>query len=226
MINPSVYEFLKELKDNNNREWFQENRKRYEEARQNFIHILEILIHEIGQFDHSIKGQLPKDSLFRINRDVRFSKDKSPYKTNIGAFITPKGRNGGYAGYYVHLEPDNSFLAGGIYMPPSPLLKAIRQEIFENLDEFKSIVEHAEFKNHFGEKLYGEKLKTRPKGFPEDFIGLEYLRFKHYTVAKMVKDNYVTDGDFIKNAIDTFRQLYPFNRFLNYVVANMENPSS
>ncbi len=222
MINSSTFAFLNDLKANNNREWFHDNKKRYDEARQNFIHVLEILIHEIGQFDSSIKGQLPKDALFRINRDIRFSKDKSPYKTNIGAFITPKGRNSGYAGYYVHLEPDNSFLAGGIYMPPSPILKSIRQEIFENFDEFKSIVENAEFKNQFGEELYGDKLKTRPKGFPEDFIGMEYLRFKHFTVAKSVSDIFMTNGDFLRNTLDTFKILYLFNRFLNYAVVNTE----
>lgn len=218
MINPDIYSFLGELKNNNNKEWFQDNKIRYEACRKGFIQFLEIIIHEISQFDSSIKGQLPKNCLFRINRDIRFSKDKSPYKTNIGAFITPGGRNSGRAGYYIHLEPGSSFLAGGIYMPPSPVLKAIRQEIFENLEEFESIVKNEDFIRHFGEEFHGEKLKTKPKGFPDDFPGLEYLRYKHYTVAKEKTDKEMLSENILNEIIEVFESMYPLNRFLNQVI--------
>ena len=216
MVNKEVFDFLSAIKNNNYREWFQENKKTYEACKQSFIHTVELLISGISQFDKSIAGLLPKDCIFRINRDIRFSKDKSPYKTNFGAFITPGGRNSGKAGYYIHVEPGNSFLAGGIYMPPSPVLKAIRQEIFDNYEEFLEIVNDEEFIRNFGE-LEGEKLKTRPKGFPEDFEGIEFLKFKNYTVMDNKSDDEMTGNDFYNSAIDEFKALFPLIRFLNNI---------
>lgn len=214
MINNEIYEFLKKLKDNNYKEWFHENRKTYDECRQQFIHVVELLIHAISQFDKSVAGNQPKDCIFRINRDIRFSKDKSPYKTNFGAFITPGGRNSGKAGYYIHIEPGNSFLAGGIYMPPAPVLKAIRQVIFDNYEEFLEIINESDFCKYYND-IDADKLKTRPRGFPEDFEGIEYLKLKHFTVIDIKPDADFMDADFFSKAIEEFEALYPFNRFLN-----------
>lgn len=218
MINPDIYAFLKDLKRNNNRDWFQNNKERYDRCRQSFVHFTELAINVTSVIDSSVGGLLPKDCIFRINRDIRFSKDKSPYKTNFGCFIVPGGRNSGFAGYYIHLEPDNSFLAGGIYMPSSQNLKAIRQEIYYNYDEFEEIVGQKDFLNHF-EGLTGEKLKTKPKGYPDDFQGMDYLRLKQFTVIKSKTDNEMLNKGFIDEMNSVFKALSPLNKFLNAAVA-------
>ncbi|HBH50165.1 MAG TPA: TIGR02453 family protein [Bacteroidales bacterium] len=217
MFTPDIFSFLGDLSANNYKEWFHENKPRYQSCRDNFNQNIELIIHEISSFDKSVAGLEPKNCVFRINRDIRFSKDKSPYKTNFGAFIAPGGRNKGNAGYYLHLDPAGSFLAGGIYMPPSPVLKSIRQEIFENLEEFEEIVTHPEFIKHF-KAIDAEKLKTKPKGFPDDFRGLEYLKFKHYTVIKQYNSEDFCKIDFLKEIKEVYKSLYPLNRFLNFAV--------
>lgn len=221
MISTELFSFLKKLQKNNNRDWFHANKVEYQRCKESFIHVIELLIHAVSEFDDSVKGLEAKKCLFRINRDIRFSKDKSPYKTNFGAFIAPGGRNNGTAGYYLHIEPNNSFLAGGIYMPPSPVLRAIRQEIFENYEEFDSIVSEKEFVKHF-KAIDAEKLKTKPKGFPEDFKGLEYIKFKHYTVLQPVSESELTGKDFFIQARSAYLALQPLNQFLNYAIKNME----
>ena len=124
-----VFQFLQDLSENNNREWFHNNKKRYDESREKVLFITEVLINEIRKFDSEIPLLEPKDCLFRIFRDVRFSNDKRPYKTNFGSFIAKGGRKSMYAGYYFHIEPDTSFVGGGIYMPDAEHLKAIREYI-------------------------------------------------------------------------------------------------
>lgn len=221
MFSVDIFSFIKDLSENNNREWFHANNDRYKQCREEFINNIELAIHAIAEFDASVKGMDAKKCIFRINRDVRFSKDKAPYKTNFGAFIAPEGRNAGNAGYYLHLEPKGSFLSGGIYMPPSPVLKAIRQEIYENLEEFEGIVKDKHFVKHF-KQIDAEKLKTRPQGFPADFEGLEYLKFKHYTVLKPYSDTDFCEANFFQEIKETFEALYPLNRFLNYAIENMK----
>jgi uncharacterized protein (TIGR02453 family) len=218
MITAQILDFLGDIKKNNNRDWFHSQKSRYNQCRDGFSHFIEIIIHEVSRFDSSIKGQLPKDCIFRINRDIRFSKDKSPYKTNMGAFITPGGRNGGFAGYYLHLEPGASMIAGGIYMPPSPTLKTIRQEIHDNLEEFEEIIKDETFIRFFGTELYGEKLKTKPKGFDENFRGLEYLKYKHYTVSSYKTDSEIVSENLVNDVIEVFKAMYPFNRFINHAI--------
>ncbi len=217
MIAPEIYKFLNELAANNNREWFQDNKKVYQECKNSFSNVVEFLIQLVAQTDSSVAGLSPKDCIFRINRDIRFSKDKSPYKTNFGAFIAPGGRNKGTGGYYIHIEPGGSMLAGGVYMPASPVLKAIRQEIYDNYDEFLSIVTNTDFVASFKE-INAEKLKTKPKGFPDDFEGLEYLKFKHYGVQCMYTDKDMQSENFIKEVARVFGLIYPLNRFLNYAI--------
>jgi uncharacterized protein (TIGR02453 family) len=131
----TVLTFLKDLEQNNNREWFNDNKKRYEESRDKVIFLTELMINEIGKFDSQVRGLSPKECVFRIFRDVRFSKDKRPYKTNFGSFICKGGRKSMNPGYYFHIQPGNSFIGGGIYMPPAVPLKAIRNFMAENADE-------------------------------------------------------------------------------------------
>ncbi|MGC9374751.1 MAG: DUF2461 domain-containing protein [Bacteroidales bacterium] len=215
MISKNLFHFLRELKQNNHKEWFYAHKPVYQILRKQFEQLIAQTILDIAQFDYSIKNIEPKQCIFRINRDIRFSKDKSPYKTNFGAFIAQGGRNAGYAGYYIHLEPDNCFLAGGIYMPPADRLKAVRTEIFENTDEFKQIIENKNFQKHFKEILQDDMLKTAPKGFPKDFADIDLLKYKHYTVMKKISEEQVTSDTFADEIKETFNALYPFNRFIN-----------
>jgi uncharacterized protein (TIGR02453 family) len=217
MIQTAIFDFLKGLSKNNNKEWFQAHKSEYDSHKQGFAHMTELAIRAISEFDKSISGLEPKDCVFRINRDVRFSNDKSPYKANFGSFIAPGGRNTGMAGYYMHIEPGGCFLSGGIYMPSSQNLKKIRKEIFDNYEEFLEIINNKDFKKHFG-VLWGEKLKTRPVGFPEDFEGLEYLKFKHYTVIKEIPDKEMISQGILKEISQVFSSLYPFVRFINQAI--------
>jgi uncharacterized protein (TIGR02453 family) len=154
----STLQFLRTLEKNNNREWFNENKTTYQEAQQDVISFVEKLIEEMVVFDEEIGKADAKKSLFRIYRDTRFSKDKSPYKTNFGASLG-MGKGSQKAGYYLHIEPGKSFLAGGIYMPESSVLKEIRKEISAFGEEFLTIVEKDEFRNYFRGLSVEDKLK-------------------------------------------------------------------
>ena len=219
MISREMLDFLKELANNNTREWFHANKKRYQLIRKEYEQFVAHLIGEIATFDESVKNLHPKDCIFRINRDIRFSNDKSPYKTNFGAYITPGGRKAGFAGYYFHVEPGNSFVAGGIYRPPADRLKAIRTEIYENTGDFKEIIEDPDFKEEFGSIYSDEKLKTAPKGFPKDFEDIELLNYKDYTVLKPLTDDMLTSDELVEEVIRAYQTLYPFNQFLNEAIA-------
>ena len=177
----TTIDFLYILKENNNREWFQANKNLYEEARSDFEYFAESLIPVVQSFEPRITNLAVKETMFRIYRDVRFSKDKTPYKTYFGSYIAPGGRKSIYCGYYMHIEPGNCFLAGGAYSPQSEYLKNIRSEIYYNLKEFEEILNDAIFKKTFGQ-IVGEKLKRPPKGFPAEFEGVELLKFKDFTI--------------------------------------------
>ncbi len=222
MISKASFSFLNELKYNNYKEWFDQNRSTYLTARKEFENLVNLAIGEVSLFDKKSAQTTAKSSIFRINRDVRFSNDKSPYKTNMGAYIARGGKKSIFAGYYIHFEPGACFLSGGIYMPSGAVLKALRNEIYENMDEFKSIVEKPSFIKHFGRELWGEKLKTAPKGFPKDYVDLEYLKFKHYTVIKNEPDRLYQDEVLIKEIQKVFKEIYPFNQFLNRAIEESE----
>jgi uncharacterized protein (TIGR02453 family) len=220
MLNDSVFEFLTQLRENNNREWFQANKKKYDKAKKDFELFIELSIEQIKIIDPEVSGINAKDCLFRIFRDVRFSEDKRPYKTNFGAFIAKNGRKSRYGGYYIHIEPDQCFLGGGCYMPASNVLKAIRTEIYHHPNEFRSIIESSEFKRHFPE-MYGDKLKTAPRGFPKDFDHIDLLNYKHYAVGKSVSNEIVCSNKFVEEIDKTFKALYPLNKFLNEIVQDL-----
>jgi uncharacterized protein (TIGR02453 family) len=218
MIEQSTLDFLKKLAKNNNKEWFDKNRDSYLKAKQNVEGFTAKLINEIAKFHPEVGTLNPKKCVFRIFRDVRFSKDKSPYKSNLGAYINVGGKNSNTAGYYLHIQPNGkSMLAGGMYMPESKILNAVRQEIDYNTKEFKSIIQKKSFKNTFGE-LQGEKLKTVPKGYDKEHPEIELLKFKSYIVWKQLSDKELTQKYFLKKTAATFKELYPFNNFLNRAV--------
>jgi uncharacterized protein (TIGR02453 family) len=216
-INSSTFQFLKELKENNDRDWFNANKPRYQEARQNFIDFVGELLLQIAEFDPSISHHEAKNCVFRIYRDVRFSKDKSPYKTNFGAHVTSAAKKSeihSRAGYYIHLEPGGSFLAGGAYMPQGPWLKAIRQEIAYNADDLKKILNSKSFKQYFG-AMEGEKLKTSPRDYPKDHPEIELLRHKSFLATHHCDDPSVLSEDFVVHCGQVFKALHPFDAFLN-----------
>jgi uncharacterized protein (TIGR02453 family) len=222
MISKETFRFLQQLKLNNDKVWFDANRSVYEQLRKEFEAFLEIVITEISQFDREVSQTTAKASIFRINRDIRFSNDKLPYKTNFGAFIAKGGRKGTNGGYYIHVQPGECFLAGGIYMPSAPMLKAIREEIYENIDEFKNILQAPAFVKHFGDRIGEEKLKSAPRGFPKDFADMDYLKYKSYTVLKSEPDSVYQKADFIKEVKEVFMAMAPFNKFLNHAVEDIE----
>jgi uncharacterized protein (TIGR02453 family) len=215
----TVLEFLDKLKVNNTREWFEANRKQYVMAKTEFEKFLNGLIPAVFSFDPEIGSLTAKDCIFRIFRDVRFSKDKSPYKTNMGGFICKGGRKGAYAGYYVHIEPGNSMLAGGIYMPPPDILKKARQEIYFNADEFKGILNAKDFKRNF-KVMEDDKLIRPPKDFPADFKDIDLLKYKSYTVFHAMTDEVVMSKNLPEYIAGVFKVMHPFNRFLNRGLKN------
>ena len=214
-----IIQFLSDLERNNNRDWFNENRDRYDKTRKRFLALTEILINELRQFDSDIPMLSPKECMFRIFRDTRFSADKRPYKTNYGSFISPSGRKSLYAGYYFHIQPGESFLAGGIYMPPADALKAIRLEIFENPDDFIELIEDEPFKKLFG-SIWGEQLKTAPRGFPKDWEHIDLLRYKSYVVSHEIETEFLLSENLIERTVEVFKAMYPLNRYLNDLLKN------
>ncbi len=219
MIQKETLQFLKDLGKNNNKNWFETNRKGYELARENDIVTVQQLINGIAGFDSSIGNLEAKKCMFRINRDVRFSANKDPYKTNMGAWFNAGGKKLMNAGYYFHLEPGKSFLAGGMYMPEAALLAKIRQEVDYNLNEFKKIVENKKFKTTFGglSKEEGMLLKRPPKGYEIDNPAIEYLKHKSFVAVLPYSDTQIMDKNFVKNAIAHFKLLHPLVQFLNTV---------
>lgn len=219
MKTANILDFLSELKDNNNREWFAENKKRYESTKKDFERISDALILEISKFDEDIKHVTAKDCVFRIYRDTRFSHDKTPYKTHYGVFIAAGGgRKSVRGGYYFHLEPGNCFVATGVWCPPPEVLKALRQSVYENIDEFKEITSHSDFSRYFKTFYEDDKLKTAPKGFPKDFPDIDLLKLKHYMVEYKLDDSFLTQNDLVNKVAGIFKTAYPLNVFLNYTV--------
>jgi uncharacterized protein (TIGR02453 family) len=216
----NVLNFLKELSANNNKDWFHANKAVYQEALAEFKAFTEALIGEIASFDKDIASLRAKDCIFRIYRDIRFSKDKTPYKNNFGAAFIRGGKKSPYAAYYIHIEPGESFCGGGIWMPPGNILKAVRQEVYYHSEEFIKILETKKFKETFGQ-LGGDKLQRPPVGFPKDFPHNELLKFKSYAVMKNMPDERVLSGDLLKDAKADFKTMYPFIQFLNRAVGNM-----
>lgn len=215
-----VLEFLTDLSANNNREWYNANKKRYDESREKILFLTDVLINEIRKFDSEIPALSPKDCVFRIFRDVRFSNDKRPYKTNFGAFVAKGGRKSMYAGYYFHIDPEGSFAGGGVYMPPAEPLKAIRDYMAENGGEFLDIINDKNFKKIYPE-MYDDKLKTAPKGFPKDHEYIDLLRYKSFVFSSKMDKSEISADNLIDKIIDSFEQLSPVNAFLNEALSKI-----
>ena len=216
MVSNKTMSFLKDLKKHNNRDWFNQNKARYEEANNEFKEFVGKLIPEVAKFDKTVANLEAKDCVFRIYRDVRFSKDKSPYKTHFGAHIVSGGKKGDAmrAGYYMHISPGECFLAGGAHMPPSEWINAIRKEIHYNAKELKKIINHKDFKKYFG-KITGEKLSSVPRGYDKTHPEIDLLKHKSLLAVHNMKESQVTSKDFLSHTAKVFKAMQPFDKFLN-----------
>ena len=214
MIEKSTLKFLIDLAENNNRDWFQANKKLFDAAQDNMTAFAGYLIGEVGKFDDSVAAIDPKSCVFRIYRDVRFSKDKSPYKVNLGAYISSGGRKSMQPGYYFHIQPGQSFIAGGKHIPDGPETLKIRNAIAENTDEFIKVVEKKSFRDVFGE-LRGDRLKSAPKGFNPEHKAVEYLKLKEFMAfGELHDDKFLTSAEFAKHLVKTIKEMYPLVAFL------------
>ena len=219
MLLPATATFLEKLAKNNNKVWFDEHRDDYQGAKQNFETFVASILEGLSVNEPMFKEQQAKDCIFRIFRDVRFAKDKTPYKSHFGAFFSKGGRKYPGAGYYFHLEPGGkSFAGGGLWVPDAPLLKAVRQEIDYNFDEFKNIPGQKKFKTLFKE-VQGEQLKTLPQGYTADNPAIDYLKMKSFTVSYNMADEDVMGKGAVKKAMEVFTTMRPFVDFLNRSLA-------
>lgn len=216
-LKPSL-DFLAALSENNNKEWFDENRKTYENCRKDFLSLVQTLINGIATFDEELFGVDPKKCVFRINRDIRFSNDKSPYKTNFGALMGAMGSKTEGTGYYIHVAPGRVFAGGGIYRPQPEMLAKIRQEIDYNSDALVKVIEDKDFKATFGE-IQGEQLKTAPKGYPKDHPFIHLLRYKSFYVLQEFSDKEAGAEGFAKKALEAYQKAFSFNRFLKEAIS-------
>ena len=215
-----LYVFLSGLAKNNNREWFAEQKPVYDILNQDLILDIQILIMHMSEFDKSLSELNAKDCFFRIYRDIRFSYDKTPYKTHIGIWITKGGRKGNGAGYYIHLEAGNSFLSAGVWQPGKNELKAIRKDIYENYEEFEEIIEQQTFKQTFG-IIRGDSLKKMPAGFNPEFKDSYYIKLKDFIVDHKIGDDFFFNEKWIRDTLEVFKQSYPFVSYMNTVIDNM-----
>lgn len=220
MISSATFEFLKDLAANNDRDWFQANKLRHDEARNNVLEFAGKIIEKLSEIDVLVSPDLdPKNCVMRIYRDVRFSKDKTSYKTNFGAGFSENGKNFKGAGYYLHIHPEQSFLAGGCWMPEGDMLKAIRQEIDYNGADFHEIIDDNEFKKYFGTPDSEYKLKTPPKGYQPDHQDIEYLKLKSFTFSHALKKSELTGSNAVEEVCNGFIRLHPFIAFLRNAVS-------
>lgn len=215
--------FLRSLRRHNDREWFNAHKDQYLEVKERVERLTERLIAGIAQWDPDASRLRPADCLYRIYRDTRFSPDKTPYKTHIGIYINPPyGKKNLRCGYYLHLEPDNIFVAGGAWCPDSKIIKAIRQDIFDNVDEYLEILHNKPYSDYFGTPGF-DMLKTAPKGFPKEWEHIDLLRPRDFTVLCKIEDEIVGTPEFESEVLKRMEALKPLNDFFNYTIDEAGN---
>lgn len=215
-----IFKFLKDLAKNNDRAWFEKNKPKYLEAKDQFDQFVTKLVHELADFDSSLGALDPKKITFRIYRDVRFSKNKLPYKSNMSAGISAKGKMVDEPGVYLHIQPNNkSFVAAGLWMPQPEPLNKIRQEIDYNPDSIKKILNDKKFKKMYGEFDRDQELKNAPKGYEKDHPMVDLLRLKSFVVSHNFTDEEVKRKNFLKSVIETYKVAKPLNDFLKEAIS-------
>jgi len=235
-----ILSYLRDIAANNNREWFQEHKPQYEKAKKEFADAVESVIKGIAKFDSSVSHLTAKDCIFRFNRDVRFSPDKSPYKRHFGAYISAKGKKALHGGYYIHLQPGNCFIATGAYWLPTYILTACRNEIMANIDTWRKAVEDGRFVSYYGyvgentmqEYTDGDRmspkgfgmnhLKKAPKDFPSDWQFVDYLKMKDYCCWHTVEESFFESDRWIDQVMDMYRTAKPMMDFTNAVIDDYE----
>lgn len=217
MLQAGTLKFLKDLKKNNSKEWFDQHRKIYEAAKADYLELVAAILNSYGKKDPTLATLGPKECVFRINRDVRFSKNKDPYKTNMGAYFVQGGKKSILAGYYLHCEPGKSFVGGGLYMAEPDKIKKVRQEIDYNWSEFQEIIGHKQFKKVYGGLSFedGMSLLREPRGYEKDNPAIEYIKLKNWIAAAPLKDADLTDQNLVKKVTEAFTALQPLVQFLN-----------
>jgi len=218
LISSTTLSFLKSLKKNNNKVWFDQNREKYITAKNEFETFISDLLQKMALFDSDLKELEPKQCTFRINRDIRFSKNKTPYKINLSASFNKGGKKSVYAGYYFHLQPEgNSFIGGGLWMPESADLKKIRQEIDYCFPEFKKIIHAPTFRKHYKELERDEKqmLINVPKGYDKENPAADFLKMKSIIATRDLSDADVLNPDVVNETIKSFKALMPLIKFIN-----------
>jgi len=220
MLKQNTINFLRDLKKNNDRSWMEKNKSRYVDAKDDFETLVARLIEGIGKFDNPIATLEVKDCTFRLYRDVRFSKDKSPYKTNMGASFNPGGKKQPTPGYYLHAEPGKSFIGGGLWMPEAPMLAKVRQEIDYNLEEWQKIISSQSFKKFFPGGLDQEdKLQRPPKGYDTENPGIEFIKLKSFTIGHQLSDKQLTDPSTYSYIIDCCKAMKSMLGFINHALS-------
>jgi uncharacterized protein (TIGR02453 family) len=224
MITKEALLFLEDLIANNNTDWMHANKKRYENYKKDYHQYISSLLSEIKPLDQSLEPLEVKNCTFRINRDIRFSKDKSPYKTNMGVWFTQNKFRKNSPGYYIHFEKGNSFIAGGVWCPEPEELKKIRKEIAFFHDDLEALLSDKKFKKEFGTLTRDENntLKKAPKDFDPNHPAIEYLKLKSFTASEKIDDSLFSDPNFSKIAAQKLIALKPLNDFLNRALETEE----
>jgi uncharacterized protein (TIGR02453 family) len=224
MISKEALQFLSDLIANNNTEWMHENKKRYESYKKDYHNFITSILTEMKPFDKSLEPLEVKNCTFRINRDIRFSKDKSPYKTNMGVWMSQNKNRKNSPGYYIHYEKGNCFIAGGVWCPEPNELKLIRKEIEFFHDDLEAIVSNKNFKKEFNELDRSENtvLKKAPKDFDPNHPAIEFLKLKSFTTSSKIDDKLFTDKNFSKIIAQQLFTLKPMNDFLSRALETEE----
>jgi len=215
MISKESLKFLDDLKQNNNRDWFQSQKVRYDSYKKEYYQLVQDFLDNMKSKDESLRNLEVKNCVFRVNRDIRFTKDKSPYKTHMGIWMSPGTKNTNLAGYYIHIEKGASFIAAGVYSPENDDLKKIRKEIAFFYDELETIVNDKKFKDAFGELDRNNSLKNAPKDFEKNHAAIEFLKLKSFTASDKIDDKLFSDPDFVKKISEKLILLKPLMQFLN-----------
>ena len=221
-ISSHTFQYLQDLKNNNTREWFHANKKRYDTVKSDFEETIKELIGSIGEFEN-MTGVEVKHCNYRIARDVRFTNDKAPYKSWLSASFSEGGRKSGRMDFYLHIQEDESFLGGGMWSPTPEQLAKYRQEIDYNAQEFKAIIQDANFVKTFG-NIQGEAVKSSPKGYSKDHPEIELIRFKQVFFMHNFTKEEVCSPDFVNNVTQTAKTLKPFLDYFNVLFFEHQEP--
>ena len=213
-----LFNFLAQLRIHNDRNWFNEHKQEYIKAREMFETFVNALIPPLSELDVSIGMVTAPECMFRIYRDIRFSPDKTPYKTHMSAFVAKGGRKTRQAGYYIHLKPGESFVSGGIHSPDAAELESIRQHIYDYPDKIRAILDNKPFKTLFPKLMEEDKLKNPPRGYSKEFKEIDLIKNRHFVTYHMLDDKFFMQGNVIERLMELYKVQYPFNVFLNEAI--------